>query len=62
MQPEAAINPLGGHFNDQLLLLEFILAALPKDMNVFVKEHPWQYETIGEDKNERSIQFYKNIS
>ena len=61
MQPEAAINPLGGHFNDQLLLLEFILAALPKDMNVFVKEHPWQYETIGEDKNERSIQFYKNI-
>ena len=30
-------------------------------MNVFVKEHPWQYETIGEDRNERSIDFYKNL-
>ena len=30
-------------------------------MNVFVKGHPWQYETIGEDKNERSIDFYKYL-
>ena len=30
-------------------------------MDVFVKEHPWQYETIGEDRHERSIDFYKNL-
>ena len=61
MQPEAALNPLGGYFNDQLLILDLILEALPNDMNVFVKEHPYQYEEIGEDKNERSIDFYKYL-
>ena len=30
-------------------------------MDVFVKEHPWQYETIGEDRHERSIDFYKHL-
>ena len=61
VQPEAALIPKGGLFYDQLLILDLILEALPSDMNVFVKEHPWQYETIGEDKNERSIDFYKYL-
>lgn len=60
-QPEASTNPLGGYFQDQLFILDLLLAALPKGMNIFVKEHPWQYETIGEDKNERSIDFYKSL-
>ena len=60
-QPEAALIPQGGVFYDQLLILDLILEALPNDMDVFVKEHPWQYETIGEDRHERSIDFYKNL-
>ena len=60
-QPEASTNPLGGHFQDQLFILDLLLAALPNGMNIFVKEHPWQFETIGEDKNERSIDFYKSL-
>ncbi len=60
-QPEAALIPTGGFFYDQLLILDLIIAALPDDMNVFVKEHPWQFETIGEDKHERSIDFYKYL-
>lgn len=60
-QPEASTNPLGGYFQDQLFILDLILAALPYGMKVYVKEHPWQYETIGEDKNERSIDFYKYL-
>ena len=60
-QPEAALIPNGGYFFDQLLILDLILEALPIDMNVFVKEHPWQFETIGEDRHERSIDFYKYL-
>ncbi len=60
-QPEAAVIPQGGYFYDQLLILDLILEALPNDMDVFVKEHPWQYETIGEDRHERSIDFYKHL-
>tara|TARA_B100000886_G_scaffold339408_1_gene304802 strand:+ start:1847 stop:3346 length:1500 start_codon:yes stop_codon:yes gene_type:complete len=61
VQPEAALIPTGGFFYDQLLILDLILEALPNDMNVFVKEHPWQFESIGEDKHERSIDFYKYL-
>ena len=61
VQPEAALIPQGGYFYDQLLILDLILEALPNDMDIFVKEHPWQYESIGEDRNERSIDFYKDL-
>lgn len=60
-QPEAALIPKGGFFYDQLLILDLILEALPSDMNLFVKEHPWQFEAIGQDKHERSIDFYKYL-
>ena len=61
LQPEAALIPKGGFFYDQLLILDLILEALPSDANVFVKEHPWQFESIGQDKHERSIDFYKYL-
>ena len=60
-QPEATTNPLGGYFQDQLFILDLLLAASPKEIKIFVKEHPWQFETIGQDKNERSINFYKYL-
>ena len=61
VQPEAALIPKGGFFYDQLIILDLILEALPSDMNVFIKEHPNQFENIAQDKHERSIDFYKYL-
>ena len=33
-QPEASTNPLGGYFQDQLFILDLLLAALPRGMNI----------------------------
>ena len=63
-QPEAATMPLGGVFADQLLVLDMILAALPSDMRVFVKEHPFMFGhdcDIGQDRHERSTKFYAHM-
>ena len=60
-QPEASTMPNGGVFADQLLLLDLILAALPKDMDIYVKEHPWMFDTLGEDRHERSVDFYRYL-
>ena len=63
-QPEAATMPLGGEFADQLLVLDLILQALPKNMNVFIKEHPFMFGhtvDIGQDRHERSVAYYRHM-
>jgi hypothetical protein len=60
-QPEASTMPQGGIFADQLLALDLILQAVPKDMTVYVKEHPYMFCQFGQDAHERSVRFYKYI-
>ncbi len=42
-QPEATSSPLGDMFVDQILMVEILSAALPKDWVIYVKEHPAQW-------------------
>lgn len=63
-QPEAATMPLGGEFADQLLVLDLILQAVPKNVKVFVKEHPFMFGhsvDIGQDRHERSVAYYRHM-
>ena len=60
-QPEASTMPVGGIFADQLLILDLILAALPKDVNVYVKEHPFMFESPAQERHERSVEFYSHM-
>jgi hypothetical protein len=60
-QPEASTMPLGGLFADQLLILDMILGALPKDMKVYVKEHPYMFEAPAQERHERSVEFYAHM-
>jgi len=41
-QPEASTSPLGGIYEDQLLMVETLAAALPNDWIIYIKEHPAQ--------------------
>ncbi|MCI0566534.1 capsular biosynthesis protein [bacterium] len=41
-QPEASTSPLGGVFEDQLLMIETIAASVPDGWFIYVKEHPAQ--------------------
>lgn len=61
LQPEASTMPMGGVFADQLLVLDLILGALPSEMNVFVKEHPFMFEAPAQDRHERSVAFYTHM-
>ena len=60
-QPEASSMPVGGIFADQLLILDLILTALPQDVNVYVKEHPFMFESPAQERHERSVEFYSHM-
>jgi hypothetical protein len=55
MQPESTTSPLAGAFVDQILIAQMISYYIPKDILIYVKEHPHQV-AIG-----RSIPFYKEL-
>lgn len=42
-QPEATTNPMGGVFDDQILAVDLLAAALPKGWKLYVKEHADQW-------------------
>ncbi|NQU99346.1 MAG: hypothetical protein HQ538_01290 [Parcubacteria group bacterium] len=42
-QPELTTCPLGGRFHNQLLMIETVSVALPKDWVIYVKEHKTQW-------------------
>ena len=60
-QPEASTMPMGYVFADQILILEMILSATPKDLKIYIKEHPYIYENPAQDRHERSLNFYKQL-
>ncbi len=41
-QPERTTSPMGGAYVDQILMIETLAAALPRDWAIYVKEHPSQ--------------------
>lgn len=43
-QPEAQTNPMGGVFDDQILMINILSAALPKEWVIYIKEHSIQWE------------------
>lgn len=48
-QPECSTNTLGGIFDDQILMIEMLSAAVPSDWVMYVKEHPAQWLLHGHD-------------
>jgi len=42
-QPEKSTCPLGGIFNDQIMMIEYLRKHLPEEVKIFVKEHPSQF-------------------
>lgn len=54
-QPEMTTMPLAGAFVNQLLIIELLAYCIPKDVLLYVKEHPNQ------DWPCRSISFYESI-
>ncbi len=42
-QPESSTSSLGDVFVDQILMIETLAVALPKDWVIYVKEHPTQW-------------------
>lgn len=55
MQPEATTCPMGGVFMDQEKLVQLLASHLPKDVRIYVKEHPYQTEVC------RSKAFYQSL-
>ena len=56
-QPEMTTSPRGGIFVFQELMIEMISKYAPKDLTIYIKEHPAQNLTYG-----RSIDFYRKIT
>ena len=62
-QPEKSTCPLGGKFNDQLLMIKALRESLPSHVKIYVKEHPSQfiydYARYGEYFRDRA--YYQDI-
>ncbi len=56
VEPELAISPSGGHFEEQFEAVRFIASKLPEGWKVVIKEHPDQTGF-----GPRPIGFYKNL-
>ncbi len=43
-QPECSTNPLGGIYDDQILMVQTLSASIPDDWAIYVKETPLQWK------------------
>ena len=60
-EPERTTNPDGENFHDQFLALVKLRNLIPKDVNIYVKEHPAQFYNIFWGHRGRSPLFYKLV-
>lgn len=56
-QPEATTVPLAGGYADLILIAELLNATLPKDVLIYVKEHPRQSSA-----EKRTMDFYRDFT
>ena len=62
-EPEMMVNPLGGEYGDQMMVIAQISGALPPGIPLVVKEHPLQFKSeIGFGHLGRTPYFYDFIS
>ena len=57
-EPERTTNPDGGDFHEQLLAILKIRDITPKDIDIYVKEHPSQFYLEERGAKGRSPLFY----
>jgi len=63
MQPEKTSMPLANRFSDQLFACTVLAASLPTGWQLFVKEHPNQFNpNLPANHSYRSKSFYKDLS
>lgn len=56
-QPEASTNPLAGVFQNQLIIVDLLVKHLPKNMTIYIKEHP----RISSNRNRKFYDYLENI-
>ncbi|WP_421775356.1 hypothetical protein [Gracilimonas sp.] len=60
-QPEETSCPSGKIFVDQVLMVEALSKHLPKNVSIFVKEHPSQFNPKMEGQTGRNLSFYQKL-
>lgn len=62
-QPEKSTCPLGGVYNDQIVMIKQIREAIPLNITIYVKEHPSQfiYDYARYGEFYRSKEYYMEI-
>ncbi len=60
-QPELTTVPRAGIFENQILVLRIISECLPKDVKIYVKEHPYQFVDYTTFPRSRDIRYYQEI-
>ncbi len=60
-QPELTSNPLGGMFLHQWLMVNLVAHSVPEDCEVWVKEHPAQFVSLGGTSSFRNTFYYDLI-
>jgi hypothetical protein len=60
-QPEMTSNPSGDIFVDQSLCVEALSKRIPENWEIYVKEHPAQFQSHGEGQTSRIREFYDDL-
>jgi hypothetical protein len=60
-QPELTTNPLGGIFMHQWLMANLVAHSVPEDCEVWIKEHPGQFVSLGGTSSYRNKFYYDLI-
>ncbi len=62
MQPEKTSQPMGGEFDNQLMIIKVLSDSIPKGWKVYVKDHPNQFNVRKvPNRHYRNELFYKCI-
>lgn len=60
-QPEMTSNPSGDIFVDQFLCVEALVKNIPDNWEIYIKEHPAQFQSHGEGQTSRIKEFYDDL-
>ncbi len=61
-QPERTTSPLGGMFVDQWLMIDLLSKTIPDGWQLYVKEHPRQFQAGSRGHMTRTDQFYTDLT